>query len=371
MIAVVWIDWYSYHVARFRALSAHRAMRGSVAGIELVGGCGVHAGMKFRDERRDGLAISTLLPGADWSGSGRFHVARLLWKKLTEAQPKTVLVPGYYTIPGIAAAVWARLHRRRSILMTETTEFDHRRTRVKETLKRWLLRTLFDAAVCGGKPHARYLRALGFPSENIAGCYDVVDNGFFASAAQAVREQRNVAPHFLYVGRLASEKNVDGLIDAFGEYRRRGGTWPLVVAGDGPERECLVKRCERLGIARFVDFKGFQRTRETADLYAGAGCFVLPSKREPWGLVVNEAMAAGVPVVVSNRCGCAEDLVRNGENGFVFDPANRIELADRLLQISALAPDELRRMGARSSEIIQDYSLERWADEVARIANPR
>jgi glycosyltransferase involved in cell wall biosynthesis len=99
--------------------------------------------------------------------------------------------------------------------------------------------------------------------------------------------------------------------------------------------------------------------------YAFAGCFVLPSTREPWGLVVNEAMAAGLPVIVSNRCGCAEDLVHTGQNGYLFDAGADGALESRMNAITNLPASDLARMGLRSQEIISNYSPDRWALEVA------
>ncbi len=374
MTTVVWIDWYSYHVSRLRALFEHQSLKGQVTGIELVGGCGVHAGLKFRDEDRDGLPIASLLPASDWQSAGQLRLARAVWQKLQQLRPSAVLVPGYYTAPALAAALWARLHGKRSVLMSETTGEDYTRVWWRETLKRVLIQSLFDYGICGGKPHVRYLQQLGFPPERIARFYDVVDNRFYQEAADQTRRSPALRRHldlpehyFLYVGRLAPEKNVSGLIDAFARYRQDGGAWSLVVVGDGPERTQIEKQSAALGLAPWVQFAGMKNTLETTRYYAFAECFVLPSTREPWGLVVNEAMASGLPVIVSKRCGCAEDLVASGENGFTFDPERRGELTDRLLAVSALDPVGLAALGQRSREIIAGYSPQHWAAEVARL----
>jgi glycosyltransferase involved in cell wall biosynthesis len=89
--------------------------------------------------------------------------------------------------------------------------------------------------------------------------------------------------------------------------------------------------------------------------------------REPWGLVANEAMASGLPLIVSRRCGCAEDLVAEGENGWLFDPASAGDLTACLTAVSALEGDSLRSMGRRSLEIISRFSTATWAAEVARV----
>jgi glycosyltransferase involved in cell wall biosynthesis len=259
--------------------------------------------------------------------------------------------------------------------MTETTADDHRRVAWKESVKKCVLR-LFDWAVAGGSPHVRYLEALGFPPSRIAHSYDVVDNNFFDERARKLRESSNPqnfglpSKYFLYVGRLAPEKNIGRVIEAYSYYRRAGGTWELVLAGDGPLRPALQAQARESGFAHTIGFAGLKTTDELAPYYAFAGCFVLPSIREPWGLVVNEAMASGLPVIVSNRCGCAEDLVAEGENGLLFDPEDSSELAGCLIRIANLSEDARRSAGNRSHEIISNYSLESWAAEVARAVGP-
>ena len=308
-VAVIWIDWYAYHVARFRGLNAAPALAGKVAGIELVGGVGVHKGLKFREPLPADLTIQTLMPDASWREADKGRLSRMLWQKLNELDPEVVLVPGYYTLPAIVAALWARLHRRASVLMTESCAFDHSRSWWKEKLKSLGMRLLFNWAVSGGKAHVSYLHELGFPQDRIVGFYDVVDNDMFSRGAYAER-LRSAAeaglpaePYFLYVGRLAEEKNAMTLLKSWIAFRKEGGTWPLMLVGDGPERPALEAAAAATPFGRDVYFPGLRSSRELLPYYAHAGCFVLPSTREPWGLVVNEAMAAGLPVLVSERCG--------------------------------------------------------------------
>ena len=374
MTTVIWIDWYAYHISRFRALFEHQRLGKRVVGIELVGGCGVHAGFQFRNSDRAGLPIVSLFPQADWNRTGQLKLAWAVWRKLNELRPSSVLTPGWYTMPALTAAAWAKIHGKRSILMSETTEEDHRRVWWKELLKRLLLRLLFDSAIAGGKPHVRYLSRLGFAAEKIATCYDVVDNNFYQEAAERARShpgvERNPAlqgDYFLYVGRLAPEKNIAGCLRAFAQYRQQGGRWSLVLVGDGPLRAELEKQCDNLKIREYVVFAGLKSASEITLYYAFAGCFVLPSVREPWGLVVNEAMASGLPVLVSNRCGCVEDLVKPGENGYLFDPSQEATLPPCMLEISSLDPTIRREMGRRSQEIVANYSLSHWAGEIARL----
>ncbi len=374
-VAVIWIDWYAYHVARFRGLNAAPTLAGKVAGLELVGGVGVHAGLKFREDLPTGLAIETLEPQSNWAQAGKLQLARALWGRLSELEPETVLVPGYYTLPAIAAALWAKSHRSVSVLMTESTAYDHPRVAWKEWAKGLLLRALFDWAVAGGEQHLTYLEQLGFPADRTARFYDVVDNHLFAEGTDALRGQSPAEfglpdrPYFVYVGRFAEEKNIFRLLESWVAYRREGGAWPLVLVGDGPLASSLREAAAVSGFGADIYFPGLKSSRALLPYYAFAGCFILPSTREPWGLVVNEAMAAGLPVLVSDRCGCAADLVEPGRNGFVFSPADGLALTARMHRISSLSVAGLQAMGAESRRMVRRYSPESFGLEIARIAD--
>jgi 1,2-diacylglycerol 3-alpha-glucosyltransferase len=373
LLSVIWIDWYAYHVARFRALAEHPSMCGRVVGLELVGGSGVHQGMVFRSDNRGDLPIDTLLPESGWSEAKQDRLAKLLWRRLDELEPEVVLVPGYYTAPALAAAVWAKRRKRKAILMTETTRDDHERFWWKEAAKGRLIRSLFDAAIAGGRRHAEYLQELQFPASRIGRFYDVVDNDFFRGGVARSKRERTRAEfglperYFLYVGRLAAEKNLESLIGSFAEARRRGLDYSLVMVGDGPLRGHLEAQARKAGLENRVLFAGLKTAPRILPYYAFAHAFVLPSRREPWGLVVNEAMAAGLPVIVSNRCGCAGDLVEHGVNGFLFEPDRNEELPDLLWRAGHWSPEERERMGRGSAELISHYSLQHWAEEVFRL----
>ena len=149
----------------------------------------------------------------------------------------------------------------------------------------------------------------------------------------------------------------------------------LILLGDGAMRSELEKLRSELGLEDCVQMPGFKQYEELPSYYAHAGAFIHASTTEQWGLVVNEAMASGLPVLVSNRCGCARDLVKDGENGWTFDPTNEEQLADLMLRISS---DEERRreMGHKSREIIAAWGPDRFASGIdsavkAALAAPR
>lgn len=373
LVAVIWIDWYAYHLARFKGLQSAIGSNGEVHGIELVGGVGVHKGYNFRVGMPEGLPVETLRPRDSWLQTGKLSLSILLVRRLRALDPAVALIPGYYTLPAVAAALWCKWNHRTSVLMTETTATDHVRKGWRERLKSRLIRTLFDWAVTGGKAHDRYLLQLGFPEKRIAHFYDVVGNAHIRDGVASLRSRTSSQLHglpenyFLFVGRLSPEKNVTGLLRSWLAYRAAGGTWSLLLAGDGPDAEALRQLASSSDYSADVHFLGHRSARELLPVYAFAKAFVLPSTREPWGLVVNEAMAASLPVIVSNRCGCAEDLVQQGRNGFVFDPADDAELTEHLLLVSTLTDQARESFGKRSLERITLFSPQNFGREIAAI----
>ena len=136
--------------------------------------------------------------------------------------------------------------------------------------------------------------------------------------------------------------------------------WNLVLLGDGALRSSLEAQVSSLALHDHVQMPGFIQYPELPAYYAHAGAFIHASTSEQWGLVVNEAMASGLPVLVSNRCGCAPDLVQADVNGFTFDPYNVEQLAGLMLKISAF-DFPLSTFGDASRKIIANWGPDRFA----------
>jgi glycosyltransferase involved in cell wall biosynthesis len=216
---------------------------------------------------------------------------------------------------------------------------------------------------------------LGIPPDRIHGYYDVVDNEYFATGTALLRSSARPATYalpekyFLFVGRLAPEKNIETLIEAYSLYHANGGEWHLLVVGDGPLRSKLGDTQTTGTSSAMIHFAGFRNGDELLPYYAFAGCFILPSLKEAWGLVVNEAMAARLPVLVSQNCGCSDDLVKNGVNGFVFNPRDPVQLASLMHDITSFSESMRCVLGKRSWEFVSKYSPQAFASEVRRIVD--
>jgi hypothetical protein len=285
---------------------------------------------------------------------------------LNKLKPDLLVVCGY-GVPGMVSALhWTQglVKKVPSILLSDSTAEDAPRSRWREGIKRRVVARC-AAAFVAGRRQRDYMTSLGLPAERIFSGYDVVDNGYFEASTDSRRAGVRPAfipdrPFFLASSRFVPEKNLVRLLEAFACYRKNAGPlgWDLVLLGDGVLRSQLEKRRDQLMLESAVLMPGFKQYGDLPDYYAWAGAFVHCSTSEPWGLVVNEAMAAGLPVLVSQRCGCVPDLLEDGKNGFTFDPCDVQTLARLMLKISSDDCDRAA-MGRASQEIIR-----RWTPEV-------
>ena len=292
------------------------------------------------------------------------------YKKLNLYDPKVIIIGGYDRLACWAALLWAKKHKRKSIVMIESHYLDRPRHKIKESIKRLFVSNC-EAALVAGTRHRDYMISLGMKSENIFVMKGVggVDRELYERNVAKFRMDKpklcsrlGVSPkNFLYVGRLSPEKNIIFLLKAYGRLKHQGAeNWGLILVGDGPQREEIENFITENKIDN-IFLPGFKQKEELPLFYAISDVFVLPSISETWGLVVDEAMVSGLPVLVSNRCGCYPDIVQDGINGFSFDPFNGEELFRSMKDI-ALGELDLKEMGRASLEIIKDYAPEKSAD---------
>jgi glycosyltransferase involved in cell wall biosynthesis len=287
---------------------------------------------------------------------------------LSRALPDAVLCGGYSYLASWQAAFWAKRHGVPLLLWSESTALDIRR---KHHLVEWFKRKFrkrCQAFVAAGKTSRDYLLALGASSSSIFIAPDAVDIRFFAASAEKARHQereiraRNQLPsrYYLYAGRLVKEKGVFELLDAYAKLEASvRSRISLVFVGDGPVRRELMRRAAEVeqGVVRFC---GWVHREQIPEIYAFADAFVFPTHSDPWGLVVNEAMACSLPIVASQVAGCVPDLLQDGWNGFAVQP-REVEGLVRSMKILFDDPELARQMGSRSFQRIQDYTPERCA----------
>lgn len=367
-VTVLFDNLGPYHLARLTAA----AERCELTAIEL------HAKSRDylwrRDDSTTRFARRTVFGDDDRESDSRDPVA-MLTEAIQQSAPQVVAIPGWSGWHAFATLAWCIANKVPAVVMSESTAHDEPRKPWKEWIKRKYV-GLCSSALVGGTSHEQYLSQLGMPGEKIFFGYDTVDNHYFAEQAVRIRSadrewrQRLALPpqYFLASSRFIAKKNLATLLAGYTEYRAALAAesnahhpWDLVLLGDGELRETLLTLRERLELTECVHFPGFRQYDDLPAYYSLASAFVHASTIEPWGLVVNEAMASGLPVLVSNRCGCAPSLVREGENGRTFDPEDHLAIANCMLGMMRLSPEERQTMGRRSREIVDEYAPETFA----------
>lgn len=366
-LAVIFENIGGYHAARLRGAQQALAPHGGrLTAVQITHTQSEHP---WGDLDAQPFPIVTLRDAARRKSKPAATLAELL----DELRPDALAIPGWGFDYSRAALRWCRRHRAAAILMSESKWDDEPRAAWKEFLKsHWYVRK-FHAALVGAEAHRDYLVKLGLPRTRIFTGYDVVDNEHFAKAAAAARALPEAArkrqplipraPFFLAVTRFLPRKNVSLLLDAYARYRilAQGEPWHLALCGNGAEKTDLCAQASERGLAAFVHWPGFVSYREIGDWYGLAGAFVHPARHEQWGLVVNEAMAAGLPVLVSNRCGCYPELAAPA--GFGFDPGDAAELA-RLMEKIANPSTDRNALGQSAAHQVRNFAPENFGDGI-------
>ena len=371
-VAVIFHRFGPYHCARLEGA----ARRCEILGIELGSETSEYGWSKM--DRSGSFERVALFPESDSRLQLVVELEKRMRDRLAASRPDVVAIPGWWDKGALSASRWCLENKVPLVLMSESTAIDETRVWWKELVKRRLV-ALCGAALVGGQRHKEYLVTLGMPADRVWTGYDAVDNAYFARGAKEVRGHRTEVRkkhglpdnYFLASARFIPKKNLDTLIRAYAEYRKKvesrkakGEVWDLILLGDGPLRSDLRSLISDFGLQSCVTMPGFKQYEELPAYYALANAFVHPSKSEQWGLVVNEALASGLPVLVSERCGCSPELVQDGTNGFTFDPDDEIQLTSRLLAMASLPTEERERMGEAGREIVKEFGPEKFGESL-------
>ena len=291
-----------------------------------------------------------------------------LFRIFNEYRPDVLNITGYFDWAQVLLMFYARSKGVKVVISSESSSADHNRSGWKESIKKVIVNRA-NAFFCFGKTSAEYMESLGATKNAIkVRNAAVIDEQVIRQRYDEARKEPAANPasrKFVYVGRLAPEKNLNTLLLAFANtVKATGSDWKLLLVGDGPERSNLEKLAGDAGIADQLIFAGAFPWYQVPDWLAQSDVLVLPSKSEPWGLVVNEAMVCGMPVIVSETCGCAADLVRDGMNGFTFDHARQTDL-EKHLTFFIENPGRIDGMGQESLKLIAPFASGPVAEQMA------
>jgi len=301
-----------------------------------------------------------------------------LLREIKTFDPDIVVLPGYFDPAYWVVLFYVKFMRKKVLSFIETNEFDReRRLFVKEFLKRIFVKQCDKVLPCG-KASWDYMRKLGVKdyriqivplTTDVLGIMEIAkrarDNSARIREKYGIRKEHN----FIYVGRLSPEKNLTLLIESFAKLIRTvesAKSWGLLIVGDGPQRAELMKLVRIQGLDSDVVFTGGVSWNEVPEIMAVSEVLVLPSLSESWGLVVNEAMACGLAVVVSRRAGAYWDLVVEGVNGFSFVPRKEDELI-KVLSLFVESHVDIESMKKAAETTIRCYTEENSAPKLFEV----
>ncbi|MHB8246176.1 MAG: glycosyltransferase family 4 protein [Acidimicrobiales bacterium] len=284
-------------------------------------------------------------------------------------RPHVVVVGGWDQLAYALPYVLKSLLRHRIVLWSESTEWDQRRRSLARRAMKRLFVRLADAVLVPGSAAARYVRTLG--ARVVVTAPNACDTRLFRVADWSEQVRRaptgtRRSPLALFVGRLSPEKGIDVLLRAWRAVEGHTDA-DLVLIGAGPSEAALRSQGQALGLRRVV-WVPFSEPEDLVSWYRQAAVLVLPSRSEPWGFVINEAMACGLPVIASEACGAAHDLVVDGVTGWRIGRADADALAGYLIEL--LSDTALqRRMGLAARAMAGSFTPERWSERVAQLVS--
>ena len=339
-VAFMWAQLGAYHVDRCAALGKHLSESFEVEVIELAQSSQEYAWAPTAAV--PSVSHRVLFPGAVLESIG-------WWRRFTAVVRATWRADWVFSgIPASNAEVillsFVRaLVGRRMVMMTDSKLDDFPRRVHFEALKA-LLYLPYRAALVSGQRSEAFMRFLGFRRRPIVQGYDSVgvDRILRQSGGRLAHQADDFAARpFVFIARWVRKKNLPTLLRAYAQYRKNAGASArrLVLAGAGEEAEAVARLIDELDLADWIDRPGFLGPNEVATTLGRAIALILPSVEEQWGLIVNEAVACGVPSIVSANVGAADLLVENLVTGYVVPALSVDALAAAMLETGA---DEAR-----------------------------
>lgn len=285
----------------------------------------------------------------------------MIQREIEAFQPDVILVSGWFIPEYLEICKWFKRCGGLVVAYSDTQYYGRWKQRLGCLIARWRLHPAIDVVWVAGERQRDYARRLGYPTSRIWEPMLCCDVPRFTTARQLVEERSR---SFLFVGRFVHDKGIDLLCAAYQRYRKSVvEPWSLKLIGAGAGISTDQA-------AEGVQVIGFVQPNDIPQAMANTSCFVLPSRFEPWGVVVQEAAALGLPLITSDACGASVHLLRDGWNGYLIDSDSEDALSEAMCRIHDLPVERLEQMGERSAVLAQQFTPARWAqaliDGVAR-----
>ncbi len=279
-----------------------------------------------------------------------------------------VVVATEFNLQTVFAFIYARLSGSRILIHSNSTKHTGATFPRRRWFRKWFVRHC-DGFIANSTETKKYLCELGADPDKVFVSIQTIDVHKWRNSAHECRESGNNLKNelglngkvILYVGRLEPHKGVHFLIEAFCSVAEILNDVSIIIVGGGSEEAKLKEECRKKGIIEKVKFIGYKQPDELSKYYALSDLFVFPTLWDPFGLVVIEALASGLPVICSSYAGAAEDLIREGINGYILEPRDVEKMS---LLLSTVLTDEklLEKLKSGALESIEDFSTEKSAD---------
>uniref|UniRef100_A0A7V2ZK50 Glycosyltransferase family 1 protein n=1 Tax=Ignavibacterium album TaxID=591197 RepID=A0A7V2ZK50_9BACT len=283
-------------------------------------------------------------------------------------------VNGHNNFTTIIAVITAKITGTKLFMRAET-QLNVEPVKIKKLIRKPIMTffyKLFDGFLYIGTRNKEYYKYVGVPDEKLFLVPYSVNNDFFISKVETAKRNKNELKikykllndnlNILYASKLMRRKNPLDLLKAYRIVKEKFRDVNVIFVGTGEEEKFLKHFIAENNI-RDVYFFGFLNQSELPEVFVLSDIFVLPAVNEQWGLIINEAMCAGLPIITTNVVGAAPDLVKNGINGFTFNPGDINELAEKILVI--LNDEKLRKtMSEKSKEIISKWNYRECIDGI-------
>lgn len=301
-----------------------------------------------------------LFPDKSSADLSKFKIRKAIHSTLDSLKPDIVIGPSIVFFPGALGISWVKSNKKKFIMFDDAKPSQIQRSRVIQTIKNLIISQSDSLWLPSNSYKAEYAFFSNKGTHFFYG-FSTIDNDFFRLGANYNAQNKSL----VCVARLVSIKNIDSLLRAWQQVEKRNTSYRLIIIGNGPEEEGL-KRLNLLLGNTTVDFVNVVDNEALPAYFKSANAFILPSLTETWGLVVNEAMAAKLPVLLSNTINATDDLLDNGVNGFGFNPLDENDIYTAILKFIDLSDEAKQAMSLASAHIIDAFSYERMAAQLLK-----
>jgi len=366
-IGFYWQNFAPYHVDMLDAVAEHFGERMPICGIELAPLDPFYPWK--RSDRCHKFELVTLFPGMSFDKLSRTRRFFALRRAIAKKACKHVFLCHYQEMEVFFLAIYLRLTGRRVFIIQDSKFDDKKRYLIREILK-VLWYKPYNGAIVASKRTKDYLRLLGFQEDKLFAGYDVISIDRVRQLAGTPTAPGGVAykdRHFAVIARLVPKKNISLALKAYGLYAKALGDKArhLAICGSGELEDRLREEAKELGLTN-VEFRGWLSEQEVAGTLGATLALIVPSTEEQWGLIVNNALAMGVPVLCSDNVGARDYLVKSGVNGYVFEPDNADGLAYFMKRLT-VDEAEWKRFAKNSLKLADRGDVEIFVRNVEKV----